>query len=196
MPIYRAQCIFGADSDLPRHRLVITPHFNDTGLGTDAQGLADDLAAALETWGGSGTARMIQVKLYDVEQAAPSFPVAEKVRNATGFPLSGSPREIALCLSYFAERNLPRQRGRLYVPFTLVSGGTPAVRPTLAHRQKVAELVPIFAGLGGVDVDWVVWSRADREARKVTDYWIDDEWDVVRSRGMERTARTTGTTGG
>jgi len=196
VPIWRMQVIWGADSDLARDRLVITPHFNDTGLGDDPEGLATDLAAALETWGGWGTARRTQVKVYDAEGTPPVFPVADVIRNQSAFPASGSPREVALCLSYFAERNVARRRGRLYIPCPILTGGTPTGRPSAANRQKVADLVPIFAGLGGVDVDWVVWSRADGVARKVTDWWVDDEWDVVRSRGLTRTTRLAGTTGG
>lgn len=196
MPIWRAQVIWGADSDLARDRLVITPHFDDKGLATDPVGLATDLAAALNTWGGWGSIRRTQVKMYDAQGTPPVFPQADVITNQAGYPVSGSPRELAMCLSFFAERNVARRRGRLYIPCPILTGGSPVVRPSLTNRQKVAELAPIFAGLGGADVDWVVYSRADDTGRKVTDWWVDDEWDVIRSRGLTRTTRTAGTTGG
>jgi hypothetical protein len=73
---------------------------------------------------------------------------------------------------------------------------TTSARPTSAVRNRVAELVPILAGLGGLDVDWVVYSRVTDTARKVTNWWVDDAWDIQRRRGLRPTTRTEGTTSG
>jgi hypothetical protein len=117
-------------------------------------------------------------------------------KNATGQSASGNPRELAICLSFYADRNIPRHRGRLYFPAPIVAGSSLSVRPSSIAMNAVAAFVPVFAGLGGVDVDWVVWSEKDRTARKVTNWWVDDEWDVVRSRGLRPTTRLTGSTSG
>jgi hypothetical protein len=61
---------------------------------------------------------------------------------------------------------------------------------------KVMALGPIFANLGGSDVDWIVWSRKNHTATKVQNYWVDDEWDTVRSRGLKRSTRQVATTSG
>jgi hypothetical protein len=37
--------------------------------------------------------------------------------------------------------------------------------------------------------NWVVWSRKLKQANGVNHYWVDDEWDTVRSRGMRSTKR-------
>jgi hypothetical protein len=75
------------------------------------------------------------------------------------------------------------------------SGASGAVvSPT--NRAKVSDLVGIFSNLGGVDVDWIVWSEKDKAAHKVTNWFVDDGWDVVRSRRLKATTRTTGTTSG
>jgi len=191
MPVYRLQTAIAADTTFPRDYLVMTPHFDDGAIGTDPQNLCDDLAAAINTWTGGG--REVKVTAYNAQSPAPSFPLGEKILNQGLSPSASLPREIACCLSFFAGRNLPRQRGRLYVP-AFLSGAVNSVRPSAAVRDYVAQLVPIFTGLGGNDVDWSVYSRVDNVARSVTNWWVDDEWDVVRSRGLRPTTRTSGTT--
>jgi hypothetical protein len=195
MPVYRLQCSFGADSQFPRDRMVLTPHFDVKGPNApNVDQLCEDLATALYAWALPASAREVRVTAYDAQGTPPVFPVGDAVRGLGQAPLSTAPRELALCLSFFSERNLPRNRGRLYLPFTFLSSGSPVLRPTSGHQTKAAALVPIFTGLGGIDVDWSIYSRTDDQARPVTDWWVDDEWDIIRSRGMRPTARQTGTT--
>lgn len=191
MPIWKLQTSIWQDSVLPRDAFVITPHFNDQGVGTDAQGLCDDLADAIDVW--LPNVNQINVKAYDAQGASPVYPQGDATRNVGASPASNCPREVALCLSFFSTRNIPSSRGRLYIPCPAMSITT-GVRPTLTNRQQVADLAPIFEQLGGVDVDWVVFSRRDNVARPVTDWWVDDEWDTIRSRGLRATTRLTGTT--
>lgn len=193
MPVWRLQVSWGADTAFPRDRMVITPHFNDAGALTDPDGLCEDLADALATWGGSPT-REILVRAYDAQGTPPVFPQGEAIRNTDSFPPGSAPREIAVCLSFYSERNLPRQRGRLYIPVNVMGQSVSNIRPSTAAQTKVADLVPIFTGLGGPDVDWCVYSRVDDEARPVTNWFVDDEWDVQRSRGLRSSNRQTGTT--
>lgn len=194
MPIYKMQCAFTLDSLLPRDELVITPHFDDHGVGTDPQNLTDDLAAGLSAWW--AVAGRVEVTAYEVGGPPPHYPMAQTVVNPTGAPASNCPREVAVCLSYFATNNVPRRRGRLFIPHPVISTGTagttPDVRPNAATRNKVGELVPVLTGLGGVDVDWSVYSRVDGQARPVSDWWVDDEWDTIRSRGLRSTTRLAG----
>lgn len=195
MPIYKMQCAFTLDSLLPRDELVITPHFNDAGVGTDPDGLTSDLATALSDWW--AVAGRVEVTAYEVAGPPPHYPMGQTILNPTGAPASNCPREIAVCLSYFATNNVPRRRGRLFIPHPVISTGTagttPDVRPNAATRTKAGALAPIFADLGGPDVDWVVYSRVDGVARPVTDWWVDDEWDTIRSRGLRSTTRLAGT---
>lgn len=194
MSVARMQCSFGADTAFPRDRITITPHFNIASLGgTGWQGLADDLCAALNTWLGNG--REVVVKAYDAEHAKPNPPQATKTLNAGLTPVSPNNRETALCLSFYSGSNVPRKRGRLYIPAMFLTTGVVPVRPTQAQRDQLSQFVSIFTNLGGVNVDWVVWSRADRAARKVTNWFVDDDWDVQRRRGLRPTTRSTGTTG-
>lgn len=195
MTVLRMQCSWLYDTAFPRDRMVITPHFELTGAIQDAQDLCEGLADALDTW--SGATGELSVKSYDAQGTPPVYPNGEAVRREGVVDTTNYPRELALCLSFYADRNVPRQRGRLYLPIPIV--GFPsgvAVVPVASQIQKAMDLGPVLAALGGSDVDWVVYSRADDDARRVTNFWVDNEWDVQRSRGLRATTRQTATTGG
>jgi hypothetical protein len=196
MAVYRFQCAWQVDSANPTDQLIITPHFKDVNLGPfdadDALGLCTDLANGLDTWATLHT--KLTVTCYQADHAPPNFPIASFVKNPTLLASAPANRDLALCLSYFATDNRPRKRGRLYIPCCVCSINGNANNATPANMTKVAALVPVFTGLGGVDVDWVVWSRADNTSRPVTDWFIDNAWDTQRRRGAIATARQTGTT--
>jgi hypothetical protein len=195
--IWRLQCTFGADSAFIRDRFVITPHFEvgfdalDPTAGAQVDTLCEDLATALNTW--DLDTREITVKGYDAQGSIPVLPQGSAIRNVGLFPASTCPREMALCLSYYSGQNAPRRRGRLYIPVTLITGSGLGVRPHVTAQQKVLDLAPILKDLGGTNVDWVVYSRLDNDARPVSNYYVDDEWDIVRSRGMRPVTRLAGT---
>lgn len=197
MPEYLALVALRDSSDLARNDIVNTLAFNDRGLPTDPTGLATDLAnvyAAL--WSGaigmSDSVDTIDVRFYDRADPTPRPIKGQHIRAC---PAGGAPgpREVALCLSFYAERNLPRQRGRIFVgPW---AAGAMADRPATSLQTALIELGQDFADLGGVDVDWCVFSRTDDEFRPVTNTWCDDAWDTVRSRGLDPLTRLTGTPG-
>lgn len=190
MPVWRMQCSFQMDSSFPRDAMIITPHFNDTLPGSDPEGLCEDLAVALGAWAPSGGA--ITVKAYDAQGTPPVYPAADfTVRPGTA-PTSSVNRDVALCLSFYAGQNRPRQRGRLYVPCAIKSISPGSARPSAVQQQQVADLVPIFTGLGGTDVDWVVYSRLDNQPRSVSHWWVDNAWDTQRRRGLQPTSRLEG----
>jgi hypothetical protein len=185
------QCAFGADTAFPRDRMTITPHFKVT-ISPNPQQLVDDLAAAFNAYFTSG--REVVVKAYNAESLTkPNPPLAQKTLAAGLTPASPGVREVALCLSYYADSNVPRRRGRLYIPAAFIATGTLPVRPTQTQRDALLQFVNIFKNLGGVDVDWVVWSRADRQAHTITNWYADDEWDTQRRRGLRPTTRSVGT---
>jgi len=193
MAILRLQCAFQYDTAFPRDRMVITPHFQDDQLLVGAQSLCDDLADALDIW--SGATGEVKVTSYDAQGAPPVYPNGETIHRQGVVDNTNWPRELSLCLSYYSERNIPRRRGRLYLPIPIVAAaGATAVVPTAGQMQKAMELAPIFEALGGGDVDWVVYSRVANAAYPVTNYWVDNEWDVQRSRGLRASERLTGTT--
>ena len=193
MAILRLQCEFMYDSAFPRDRMVINPHFRDDDVTTSPQDMCNDLAAALVTWGGS--TGEVRVTSYDAQGTIPVFPQGDAERGQGVAPTSTTNREVALCLSYYSEVNRPRYRGRLYLPCYAMGMSTAGARPALTAQTKASELVPILADLGGTEVDWCVWSRRDAVARPVTNWWVDNAFDVVRSRGLRATSRLEGTAG-
>jgi hypothetical protein len=202
MPTHiRAQCIWQMESLLPRDAVMINPCFRHNPIGgwlpANAQQLADDLAAALKAWEVGPTLHQLTVKLYDIEGTKPVRPMATKVltpNTAMGWSV---PPELSCCLSFYGGVNRPDQRGRLYIPVQKSDTASAAApRPTSTIRTKIGALAPIFAGLGGIDVDWIVWSKTQQHATQVTNWFVDDDWDVVRSRQSRPSTRTAGTTGG
>jgi hypothetical protein len=189
MATYKIQVASAVDTILPRDRIVNTFHLDDHGLGSDPQGLADDTVPVFQTLYGS--TREIDCRVYPTG-APPNFPLATKVVNkgAAGGATTG-PREVALCLSYYGERNLPRTRGRMYVCVAACQNVTmSANRPNAFARDQLIALADGIAGLGGVDVDWIYWSSLDGSHGPVKNAYVDDEWDVVRKRGFKPTTRT------
>lgn len=196
MPIYKLHTAVAADGLLPRDHMVITPHINATAGPVDLAGLANEWFTAWYAWWGGGTPlpRMV-VKIYDVQKPKPNYPLYTESRNDNNSLTGTGPREVALCLSFFAGKNQKRRRGRLYIPFCWISqGGNPSLRPTVTHRNKLGALATVLQDLGGLGEDWSVYSKADDTARAVTNWWVDDEWDTQRRRGLRGTVRTEGTT--
>ena len=191
--VYRAQIAVGSDTAFPRDRVCITPHFNDSADG-NAQTLATDLADKMNTFFTS--TREIVVKVYDAQKGKPNPPMATATRAAGLTPAAAVNREVSICLSYYATTNAPRHRGRIYIPAFWVSTGSLGVRPTGAQMTAIEQFVSMFATSGPASVIWCVYSRKDQVARNVTNWWVDDEWDSQRRRGLRSSTRNTGTTPG
>lgn len=184
------------NSTLPRDAVMINPVM-DVHTVVDAQSLVDNWMTAFKSWSGMSTTSQITIKAYDVEHAEPNPPMYERTDNPGVAAGVSSPREIAVCLSFFAGANVKRHRGRLFVPFFwLFATAALSDRPSQTVRDKVGALSGVLAALGGANVDWVVWSGVDRVARKVSDWYVDDEWDTQRRRGLRPTARSSGSTSG
>lgn len=194
-----AQCGWQIGSSLPRDVQVITPHFRHTQVDisdVDWNALASDLANGLETWMKSPTQSQLTVKLYQLGLPKPNRPKATAVRQPGAGAAPPYPPELAICLSFNGGPNAPANRGRVYVPYNKCGVATPTYRPAQAAIDHVGLLPGIFAGLGGANVDWIVWSPTKSAATKVERWYVDDEWDVQRRRGARPNVRTGGTTGG
>lgn len=195
----RCQIQIQRAGDLPRDFVTNTCFFNVTEVPgiwgpADYQALAVD---AMNAWHDfrvypSNTA-VISAKVYEMQDPEPREVRGYAARAVSNVGASAEgPREVALCLSFYSERNIPRRRGRLYIgPW---ASNFMTMRPSANVRQEAADLAAALQGIGGVDVDWQVYSRADNAYRKVTNWWVDDEWDTQRSRGLRATTRESGTT--
>lgn len=124
---YIAQVVFQSNTGLPKDRFVNTWHFVGGvggGDGSEMLGCAARLAAFYcQTYTGltigeflsSGIERVATVNVYDYNQPKPRipFPFHFTLPAATN-PIQ-LPEEVALVMSYYSARNLPRQRGRVYI---------------------------------------------------------------------------------
>lgn len=188
MAIYRAMINFPVDGVLPQDNMIITPHYG----GDDPQGLADRLKTNLTAFSPVGALKPFKIRIYDAQKAPPSYPLATAEQAGTPPTTTTGPRELALCLSYYSTWNRPRYRGRLYIPHVLI-GGQVSGRPTAQQMTTCLDFTtPLTSGLP-TGTSWCVYSPTSNAFYGVSDAWVDDEWDIVRSRGRKGTTRQTKT---
>lgn len=185
------------DTALPRDVMIITPHFNVSSGTPDPDTLAGLINDKMAAW--LTVAAPVTTKIYATSGPPPHHPLANKTKNPAGAPIvSSAPREIALCLSYYSLFNSPGDRGRLYIPLAWITkatgGGVPlSMRPAGSHQSSVMLLVTdMFKSLTTAGAQWGFWSTSDNAFKAVTNYYVDDEWDTVRKRGLRPTGRVAG----
>lgn len=185
MAVYRASLSFAMDGTLPKDHLTINPHYS----GSDPEALAQALALNLTAYNATATLPYT-IKIYDATKAPPSYPLA--TRTQVGTPTASAiPREVAICLSYYAGVNRPRFRGRLYLPGTWFTAA-PNVRPSGAIITAALGFANVLKNGLPAQHNWVLFSKVENKSQgTVTDVWVDDEWDTVRSRGLSPTTRQT-----
>lgn len=200
MPDLRLQCTIKPTTALSREGIVNVFHFAvsawDPTNMADEEALCDDLADLYVTLASnimpSGVG-VVTVKAYDLSDDLPRPIKGEVTKTLTGSGTTG-PREVAYCLSFHAERNLPRHRGRVFLgPLRSTLLGE---RPSATLHAPVNNFGNGLASLGGANVDWSIFSRLDNEMRTVKRFWHDDEWDTMRSRGLQPTSRVSVSTSG
>lgn len=101
-----------------------------------------------------------------------------------------SPRQVALCLSFYSGRNLPRYRGRIYVPDP--DGSHTTERPGAALMTQVLQLgVQIQTATIALTPSWLQTVHSDvlDQDNPVTTFWVNDVWDTVRGRLAKETTR-------
>jgi len=199
--IYKVTIGIQTDNALPRDNMWITPHFHDTaGTQSPAQ-LAQQLANNVAAWYGAPVRGQVKVYNEDFNPAVPHNPLATVDFGTVGtYSTSSGPREIALCLSYYAGQNTKRYRGRLYIPHAWIriagGGASPAPGPRPTAQTMATALAfgtTVFKPTALNGMKWCVASTVDKVPRDVTDYWVDDEWDIIRSRGYRGTTRQSAT---
>jgi hypothetical protein len=199
MPNYRCQISHRKTGGLALDDCVNTIYLRDSGPTTDPANLASSLTQifADQTTRPSSQAT-VECRIYDLAHAEPRVAVATHIRNQAGTGGDAGPREVALCLSFYSVVNRAGQRGRIFCgPF---SSNLMAERPTDTVRNIVQELATKIAAVGGIDVDWCVYSpkkdltgTTDSAMQPVSNSWTDNEWDTMRSRGLKATNRATAT---
>jgi hypothetical protein len=213
--LYRAQVVHPRSTGLPADVITNTFYFDgDEGAESWEAGaisIVSRLQAFFVVCGAYMSDLISQpslVKLTDPRDPLPQLP---KYTGEIIFPTSGAshlPAEVALCLSYKASsvsgENPKRRRGRVFLgPFT--EGATGAVdqgdiRPTVAMATNIiAGALEMATGDAGSPrhaiyspTTHVGATPIEDAFHDVEDYWIDNAFDTVRSRGASPTLRWTG----
>lgn len=203
MAVYKFQVSMPVESTLPRDYFVNTFHMEWVGaplLQLDLDTMANDV---IDLWNKRyhSTTREVRCNIYDAGGPLPNPPLASKVKAAGSVWTVNQPHEIALCLSFAANRSNPHERGRMYLCPQLDKNTTALPlaqsRPDNAHQQWALDFYRVsnesLPDLGGVDWKFGIWSKTQQQFHQAQTAWVDDEWDVVRSRGLKPTSRITAT---
>jgi len=137
------------------------------------------------------------VKFYNAVTTPGNYPLFTKTFNIAHGPSSiDLPLEVSLCISYANDTQTDiapaRRRGRIYISGHKEADNT-AGRPT---SGKILNVVNAYASFVD-DVNTIsgfeagIWSRAEGEVYRIERVWVDNEWDTMRSRGGQSTARST-----
>lgn len=195
MPLYRLQVAMNGETAEPRDRMVNVLHFNVAGLVQDIDQLCRDLRDIYTSgWFSGPTVRGIRVTAYEVG-LPPQYPKGYAEAQPGTVSAGGAPAELALCLSFYGDRNLPRTRGRIYLPMapTAIAVGA---NPSPGTQTKALALATSFSSLGGANVDWCIYSPTTKEHVQVKNAWVDNRWDIQRRRGPKQTSRVTAAVSG
>lgn len=195
MPDADIQVVFQDSSNLSKDRYVNTLHFSSStaeSWSSFVAGIADDIAGAyspLAVYMSNTVISRFEVRCYNPDDPKPRQPYTYVGALPTRGS-SASPSEVALCLSYYADRNLPRQRGRIY--FGPISGvHISAARPSTELQDALCDFAEAMSGIGGLNVDWQHVSTVTGERKRITNVWVDNAWDTQRRRGLSPTSRMT-----
>jgi hypothetical protein len=186
-------------TDLPRDWNTCTLSVNSGSTAPTTanwQALTDAIRsvwfATTGTWSKFGSCDGT-VTAYNRADATPRPEKAMSVYTA-GSPLASvnGPREVSLCLSYFAGRNLPRQRGRIYLPVTAFTVGSDV--PSHATVDAVVGLgTQLNTTITALTPSWsiTVHSKVLNQDSVVDHFFCNDAWDTQRRRGLRETYRKT-----
>jgi hypothetical protein len=199
--IYKVAIGVEVSTTLARDVMQVTPHFRDVNGQQAPAGLATALATNMTTYLKGTTRGSVKVYLEDFNPSAPHQPLATATFGTAGaFLGNNAPRQLALCLSYYSLQNTKRYRGRLYIPRSWIWQNLTTPPTTVGERPTGGEMTSAMAfvtsvlkpGVQPAGNSWCVASHVDKVSRVTTDYWVDDNWDIIRSRGFRGATRQTG----
>lgn len=130
----------------------------------------------------------VWVKVYDRAAPLHSPPIATQQYSGLGSPTL-APRQIAVCLSFYSGLNIRGQRGRIYVgPWSLSQVAEFVPTATLTLLQTLAGNLK---HPGGADVIHQIVHKKTATWSNVSNYFINNRWDTMRSRLPKETTRVT-----
>jgi hypothetical protein len=197
VPTIRSDVINHAAGDVPADFAINVVYHNNTDitgvLDVGWQSHADEIRDAFTGADPDDpsfalyNSRVVEVKCYDLADAEPRPVRAHSIFNpgTPAAPDEIGPRQVALCLSYYAGRNLPATRGRIYVgPIN-----APPPVPNTGVMNEVMALGNALFNIGGANVHWQQHSEKTGVSSTITDIWVDNRWDTQRRRLVKATAR-------
>lgn len=210
MPIATFQVTFPTDSALPADYITNTWHFDSTAVipGSDPENVRDMLAdfytaapsaggSALSSYQPSYMGGPAIIKAYWPSEPAPRVPFYEDTFAWNPVGTSPLPAEVAVCLSFQAERisgqNQASRRNRVYLgPFIQNIVGTDG-RLTSAFQTQVQRSAQDLFDAAGASLSWSwhVYSPTTNSSFLVDNGWVDDAFDTQRRRGVRASTRLT-----
>lgn len=198
------------DSGLPEDVITNTWHFDQDLPGDQSADIFDRLQLFYEAIQGYLSKTLngaIHYKAYDLADAPPRVPFAERSDTFTPSTQDSFPNEVAVCLSYRAdyESGTPnaRRRGRIFIgPLSVDAatnvGGYGDLQVSSAFQTVLADAGQDMLGPNGDgDPIWAVYSRTTDITETMADafndatnLWVDNAFDTVRSRGKAPSNRT------
>lgn len=172
------------------------PGGDDTAISDELIDFYDSLVASVFPTTVAQNGHII--KRYDLPGTPPNYPTFERSFNLATNPAGTAlPAEVALCLSFQAER-VPgqfqaRKRGRIYLG-PLEIGMNADGRPTQGEFAGILNAAEaLYDGIAGITDagEWSVWSPTDGVAYPLVEAWIDNAFDTQRSRGIDPSLRVT-----
>lgn len=144
----------------------------------------------------SSAASAATVSTYDLADAEPRVPTDVQAFTLTVNASNLAP-EMAICMSFQGIKisGLPqaRRRGRVYLgPLGGIHDSTTG-RPQTGHITTLTTAADTLLTSTSVDPLsglWAVYSPTDAQTIPVNNGWIDNEYDVIRSRGRKPTSRS------
>lgn len=155
--------------------------------GATPAGVGDAIKAAFTASAGPYyTFANVWVKVYDHANPLHSPPVYQTQYSGSG-STSWGPRQVALCLSFYCGLNIRGKRGRIYVgPFAanLLSNVAPA-----GVMNMLQYVIGLMRLPGGPDVVHQLHHVKTDTFSPVTNYFVNNRWDTMRSRLGKETSR-------
>jgi hypothetical protein len=219
--VTRVQVVLPSATGLPKDDVVNTFHFRCATITDEARDQIRDLIRDFYNVPGNGVSmpigafistsidrtKPVKVKCYDLSDPivrnAEGKVIQARPVHETSFPnvfgSNGSgklPDEVAVTLSYYSERNIPRRRGRIFLgPLdrsalaTDTFAGDTRVTTDLVNTIKAAAY-RLAGQVQFPNVQWGVFSTTDNTLKyPVTAGWVDNAFDTVRKRGVKANLR-------
>lgn len=206
MPGMKAQVRIPRDSGLPEDVSVNTLHWSWDAIAEPdpavaGQQIVDKLStfySAFDQYLSNQNSNPVEVRVYRMDDPEPRAPVLVADLTPLSYGIGAYPSEVAITLSFqgvkISGENQARRRGRIFIgplaDIGLSESGS-ELRVSSVIRTAIGDAAADLATiLPGEDVAWTIYSPSNDNMVLVTDGWVDNAFDTMRSRGARPTART------